>query len=150
MRKLLFVLITSLTIFLCGCDSPYFTGNFDYRIYNESSKIVSVYVENTSDKYTINPHESIEITKNNHNELKLVDKPRVTLNHDNTDYYIRDIPYRVITIWNPQDYDITLFELNGMMGDDFGEYLTIKSKTIEKIKLYTSDPSFLQNIQVMD
>lgn len=143
MKKLYFALLVFITFLLIGCNTPYFTGNFEYTIRNNSSVTINLIVEDTNAAYTVAPYNKIKITKNNHDDLLIVGKPRVTMTRDVREYTISDIPFRTITIWNPQTNAITLYELNGMLGDNFGDSVTIQPNDTVTTKLYTSTPSFM-------
>ena len=50
--------------------------------------------------------------------------------------------YITLRFFNTSNYDIILTEINGMLGDNFNDYLYIKAGEVVSAKVFTSSPEF--------
>lgn len=146
MKKLLFILLPLLFI---SCNSGYFTGIYDYEFKNNSSVAVSFKVENDNTTYTLQPKESIVITRYHNDDVIFLNNPRITTKEEcETPYkyfyiYIENMHFVNMKFFNSSAYDIIVTEKSGMLGDNYNDYLIIPAGGIVTSKVYTSSPEFV-------
>lgn len=146
MKKLLFILLPLLFI---SCNSGYFTGIYDYEFKNNSSVTVSFTIENNDKTYTLQPKESIVITRDYNDNYTFLNNPRITTREEcKTPYkyfyvYIDDIYFYNIKLFNPTNYDIIIKEKNGLLGDNYNDTLIIPAGQTITSKVYTYSPEFI-------
>lgn len=144
MKKLFFILFPFLFL---SCKSGYFTGIYDYEYVNNSSSTVTFSIDNDK-TYTLEPKQSVTVTHNNDDSYHFLNNPRVKAHKEcKKQYayyyiYIDDLDYTNMTFFNYSNYDIIITELNGLLGDKYGDFLIVEAGKTKTSKVYTSSPNF--------
>lgn len=147
MKKNIFF-VSLFILFLSSCSSGYFTGIYTYNFYNNSSVTVNLVTNNNIDNYVLKPSESISLKLDHGEGYTLKGNQRVTIieerkrAHDLYYVYINDMDFVYMKFFNFSNYDIIITEQNGLLGENFNDFLYIKAGDTVITKVFTITPNF--------
>lgn len=137
MKKFSFLI---LSVFLCFSCSNFF--EHDVEISNNSSYEVSFQLERYDDTvYTLASGKSITLEIYNNPTLVFQGNPRVAYS-SNTSVRIYNLTAYEYNVTNNSSASIVLSEKNGLLGDTYGETVTLTGSETLAITVYAKKPSW--------
>lgn len=138
MKKLLLILLPLLFL---GCKR-----SFEYTVYNRSDIDVDFILEEYNLKFHLNSNESVNINFTDNENIILLNHPRCYVNKCWDAYFcdleILNMKYKIVNVFNTSNLDISLYEVNGLIGENYNDIITIPSNNSIAFKVWTNKPQY--------
>ena len=144
MKKLFLILLPFLFI---ACQDPN-DRIYDFKFVNDSSVDVTFKVFDKT--YTVQPTETCVVQKSNSDSYSLVDHPRVNVkNYPQAHKLVfENMTSKTINVYNTTSLTITLSEKNGLLGDNYGDTLSINGNSSATATVYGSWQEYIATTEI--